>query len=255
VNVLLLKPELIVTLAGTGSVAELLLRVTVVLLVAFLVSVTVQVVVWPVLSVPGAQLTDDNCAGETKLTTKVRDTAPAVAVIVADWSVVTANTFTVKVVDVAPAGTVTDAGTVALALLLERLTGNPAPPAAAVRVIVHVEVPGAFTLAGAHESELNAAVGWMIVIVPPVAEVGIEFAAAFAAMTPVRVTALLVLRVAAETVNVMAATVPFGSVVVFMPEIMHLVDPGPVGLQLRLFPAPVTPGSATPVTLVISVAE
>jgi hypothetical protein len=49
---------------------------------------------------------------------------------------------------VAPADAVTLAGTVALALLLDNATARPPPGAAPLKVTVHAEVPGAFTLAG-----------------------------------------------------------------------------------------------------------
>ena len=49
---------------------------------------------------------------------------------------------------VAPAEAVTLAGTVALALLLDSATASPPPGAAPLKVTVHAEVPGAFTLVG-----------------------------------------------------------------------------------------------------------
>ena len=49
---------------------------------------------------------------------------------------------------VAPAVTVTLAGTVAFELLLDNATLSPPPGAAPLSVTVHAEVPGAFTLAG-----------------------------------------------------------------------------------------------------------
>jgi hypothetical protein len=49
---------------------------------------------------------------------------------------------------VAPAVAVTLAGTVALALLLDSVTGRPPLGAAPLSVTVQAEVPGAFTLVG-----------------------------------------------------------------------------------------------------------
>ena len=57
-------------------------------------------------------------------------------------------TVAVKGALVSPAPTLTLAGTVMLALLLDRVTVAPPPGAGAVRVTVQLEVPGAFTVAG-----------------------------------------------------------------------------------------------------------
>lgn len=63
-----------------------------------------------------------------------------VAVIVATDCAPTATVFTLKVVDDAPAGTVTDIGTVALLMLEAKLTTAPVGPAWPVRVTVAVAV-------------------------------------------------------------------------------------------------------------------
>lgn len=54
----------------------------------------------------------------------------------------------VKVAVVCPAATVTEAGTVATALLLERLTASPACPAGPLSVTVPVEVVPSRTAVG-----------------------------------------------------------------------------------------------------------
>jgi hypothetical protein len=59
---------------------------------------------------------------------------------------------------VAPAVAVTLAGTVALALLLDSVTGRPPLGAAPLSVTVHAEVPGAFTLAGLQVTPLGVTV-------------------------------------------------------------------------------------------------
>lgn len=74
------------------------------------------------------------------------DLAPAV--IVAVMFFVTVVVVTVKVAEVAPAGTVTDAGTCAEVLLLAKVTTNPAGPALPVRVTVPVEESPPFTVVG-----------------------------------------------------------------------------------------------------------
>jgi hypothetical protein len=83
VNVPLLDPLLTVAFAGTVNTPVLLVRLTVAVLVAAFVSVTVQVEVWPVPSVPGLQLRLDSCAGATRLNEEVRVTPLALAVTTA----------------------------------------------------------------------------------------------------------------------------------------------------------------------------
>lgn len=68
----------------------------------------------------------------------------------------TEATVAVKVALLSPAPTLTLDGTVMLALLLDRLT-LAALAAAAVKVTVQVEVPGAFTVAGEQLKLLNCA--------------------------------------------------------------------------------------------------
>lgn len=71
--------------------------------------------------------------------TAFAEVAPFVAVMVAVVAVVTARVLTVNVTDVAPAGTVTVAGTVALAELEVSLTTSPPVGAAELRFTVPVE--------------------------------------------------------------------------------------------------------------------
>jgi len=85
------------------------------------------------------------------------DWPPPVAVISAVWFELKDDTVAVKPAVVAPAPTVTPAGTVALALLLDSVTSSPPPGAAAVSVTVHAEVPGAFTAPGAQFTPLTVA--------------------------------------------------------------------------------------------------
>ncbi len=65
----------------------------------------------------------------------------------------TAATEAVKEALEAPAGTVIVAGTVTLALLLERATLVPPGGAALVKIAVHVEVPPALTVEGEQVNE------------------------------------------------------------------------------------------------------
>ena len=82
------------------------------------------------------------------------DVDPVVAVMVAVVAVVTARVFTVNVTDVAPAGTVTVAGTVAFAELEVSLTTSPPAGAAELRVTVPVELDPPVTAVGLSVSEV-----------------------------------------------------------------------------------------------------
>ena len=79
---------------------------------------------------------------------------------------VTEATVAVTFALVRPAPTVTLEGTVTLLFPLVSVTANPPTGAAALSVAVHVEVPGALTVAGVQLSEFRA--GRTTVIVPPV---------------------------------------------------------------------------------------
>ena len=78
----------------------------------------------------------------------VRVTPARTAEIVADVACVTDVVVTVKVALVAPAGTVTFAGSVAAAESSESATTRPPAGAGAVSVTVPVEAPPPITLAG-----------------------------------------------------------------------------------------------------------
>ena len=80
---------------------------------------------------------------------------PALAVKVAVSVELTAATVAVNDALVAPAATVTEAGTVTAALLLVRLTANPPVPAAAVRVSVHASLPAPVIDPFAHDRLLS----------------------------------------------------------------------------------------------------
>lgn len=90
---------------------------------------------------------------------KVTATLPALAVRVAVCAVVHEDTVALKLALVAPAGIVTEAGTVTAELLLARLTANPPLAAAAVRETVQLSVPAAVIELLLQFSALNDAVG------------------------------------------------------------------------------------------------
>jgi hypothetical protein len=142
----------------------LLLRLTVAVPVGAPLNVTVQMVVCPVPSVPGAQLNEDNCAGATRFKVKLCDWPPPVPVINAVWFELTDATVAVKPAVVAPAPTVTFAGIVAFALLLDSVTSSPPPGAAAVNVTVQADVPDAFTVPGVQLTLLTATAAFRLTV-------------------------------------------------------------------------------------------
>jgi hypothetical protein len=135
-------PDATVTLAGTDAAALLLDKVTVRPPVgAALLNVTVPVNEAPPVTDVGFSVTDPTAGGFT-VRGAVWVPPLKVAEMVADAVLATAVVLIVKVAEVAPAATVTLAGTDAAALLLERLTLRPPVGAALPRVTVPVaEVP------------------------------------------------------------------------------------------------------------------
>jgi len=89
---------------------------------------------------------------------KLIDTLPALAFSVTAWALVTEETVAVKAALVAFAATVTDAGTVTAALLLERLTVSPPLGAAVLSATVQASVPAPVMDALPQEMALSAAV-------------------------------------------------------------------------------------------------
>jgi hypothetical protein len=88
---------------------------------------------------------------------KVFETLPAVAVRVTACAAATDDTVAVKPTLLLFAGTVTVAGTVTAALLLDRLTMRPPLDAVDVSVTVQASVPAPVIEALLQESELKAA--------------------------------------------------------------------------------------------------
>ena len=116
----------------------------------------------------------------------------------------------VKVAVVAPARTVTDAGTVAAPLLLDKDTVAPPPDAACVRVTVHEEVLPELTVVGLQDKLLRL-VGPITETTPPVPVE--EMLVPFAAVAETFVTAIFTLPAAPlESVAFTTATTPFAIV-------------------------------------------
>jgi hypothetical protein len=180
----------------------------------------------------------------------VRASPFALAVTVAVCVLVTAAAEAVNVVDIEPAGTVTEAGTVKLALLLEIDTVNPPIPAASDNPTVHVEVAGVFT-GDVHERLLRAT-GGITVTDAPVPVEGITAASAEEAIAPLTPIEIEFVVGAAATVNVAVATTPLAIAVVFTPKTMHVTVPGEEALHETDFPAAVPTGPIATETLAIS---
>jgi hypothetical protein len=138
---------------------------------------------------------------------KVFETPAALAVRTAVWDVDSvAATVAEKLAVVAPAGTVTLAGTVTFGLLLERATANPPVGAALFMVTVHAETAAAPTVEGVQVNPLK--VDWVIESVLPVPTVEIELPPASDATTPAICIGVEVCKEPDAMVNVALASAP-----------------------------------------------
>jgi len=132
----------------------------------------------------------------------------------------------VNVALVAPAGMVTDPGTVISALLLESVTTIPPVGAAWLSVAVHVEEPPVLSDEGLQVT-LLIVTGTATVMAPPVPLVAMLVPVDDAAETPVTLIGT-VPNALADRVTLIAATVPFGIVLAFNPLTMQVTVPLPV---------------------------
>jgi len=118
-------PAATVTVVGTVAAELPLDRVTIVPpAAAGPLNVTVPVEEAPPDTDVGFNVTEATVTGLI-VKVAVNDTVPDVAVMVAATGAETPTVFTVNVPDVWPAATVTEAGTVAALMLLDKLTTNP----------------------------------------------------------------------------------------------------------------------------------
>lgn len=141
-----------------------------------------------------------------------------------------------------PTPTTTLAGTVRLALLLDRGTVNPPVGAAAVKETVHEVVVGVVRVVLVQLIPLNATgVGMVIVPLPPVA--GIVVPATLDATTPVTDTGMLVVEGLAAIWKFAVATTPSGKVLVLSPNARHVLPE-----QLSDLPADVVEDPALTLT-------
>jgi hypothetical protein len=160
-NVADFAPAGTVTLAGTVAAAFELLKFTTTPLdgagtfrcTLFDVDVTLPT------SVAGDRVSADSADKATGLTVKidVLVTPPQAADTVTLVATATLVVVIVNIADVAPAGTVTLAGTTALAFELRRVTTAPLDGAGAFKETVAIEATPEATEAGLSESELNTA--------------------------------------------------------------------------------------------------
>jgi hypothetical protein len=126
----------------------------------------VQVADAPELTLVGLQASADTRVEATRLTVVVWEEPFKVALTVALWLVVKAPAVAVKVAEVAPAGTVTDAGIVSRALLSDSVTVLPAETASFKLAVQVMEAPEA-TVPGLQLKDVK--LSGTTVIVPPVA--------------------------------------------------------------------------------------
>jgi hypothetical protein len=168
VNVVLVAPASTVMLPGTEAIsAGLLERVTIRPPVgAGPLSVTVPVDLTPPFTVVGLRDSDDNVTtggGGFTVSVAVLVAPPRVAVMVTVVDVVTALVVTGNVAVVLVERTVTEAGTVAAAVLL--LDSVTTAPPVALSVTVPVDVPSPFTMSGVRDSDVTAGGGGFTVSV------------------------------------------------------------------------------------------
>jgi hypothetical protein len=156
------------------------------------------------INVPLGRLHCSPVTVKTGATTKdvVRDTPPYPAVITADWLAAADLVKAVNVAETAPAGMVTDAGTVTAELLTERDT--TAPPAGAVRLSPTVQV------------ELE----------PPVTEAGLQFSVD-------RVGCAMAVTVIVPPAGVTARPVPSPIAPIVLDRLMGMVDAAGVRTNAR----------------------
>jgi hypothetical protein len=150
-NVPVLAPDLIATPVGTVRFGLLLLMETTLQPTDACASVAVQLPADPPVKLLGVQFTETR--GPMRLKVTLLELLPMAPVTVADWLFGIAAVVALKAADVPLAGTVTDAGTVSVALVFVSATTAPPVGAACVSVTVHVLDAFCPRLVGLHTSD------------------------------------------------------------------------------------------------------
>lgn len=155
-------------------------------------SVTVPVEDVPPTTDVGANVRLVKTGGGVIVSVAANDVVPSLAVIVALVNVMTVDVATVNVDDVAPANTVTLAGTTSLELFDVNVTTEPPVGAGASSVTVPIDVPPPRTLVGSNVTLASADDGVMVstvvtVAVPSFAVTVAEVAAVTAVVVAVNV--------------------------------------------------------------------
>ena len=131
-----------------------------------------------------------------------------------------------KLALVPPAGTVTLAGTVALALLLAREVPNPPVSAAPLSVTMHIEDPPALTVAGVHDRLVSVGeTGCKIESVPPVPDAAMDVLVGSADVKALIWIGAAVSNEPDAIVNVALASVPLLMMFVLIPYATQIVAP------------------------------
>ena len=164
----------------------------------------------------------------------------------------------VKVAEVEPAGTVTEAATGSIVLLLDKDTTVLPLGAAWANVTVQVDLALEVRLVGEHCSDDKAGSQFVTVIAPEVAAMvsadPLAMADPFGKAAAVLLTAMGTVAplVAGDRVTVTVATTQLPIVESFIPSVRHVTEPL-TELQVRVLPAVASAGPAVTTTEVASV--
>ena len=183
-------------------------------------NVTVQLDVALLPKLVGVQTKELTVVGAIRDRVAVLEAPLYVAVTVADWLLVIEAAVAVNVVLVAPAATVTDAGTLNAPLLLESATAAPPLGAPCVSETVQVDVPAEFTVVGL-QLRLLMFTGLRTATLPPLPLT--VRAVPLGEAPSVFVSPIGTVPVAApDSVTLTTATVPFWMMVEFDPTSRHV---------------------------------
>ena len=227
-------PAATVTDAGTVSAALFPDSVTALALAAACDNVTVHVVLPPEEIELGEHRSAVTVVNGTTVTVAVAEPPFNDPVTVAAAEEVTVPAVAVKVPVVAPAATVTDAGTVSAALFPDSVTAAPLA-AACDSVTVHVVLPLEEIELGEHCSAVTVGDTLMV---PPVPATPAKVPSGIVPIVLLIAIGATALPPVAGSVAVTTATTPLPIAALFIPVARHVSDPTP-GTQERLSPAAV----------------